>query len=492
MQKLILAVDQSTQGTKAVLFNEAGEVIEKNDKPHRQLIDENGWVEHDPEEIIQNTLAVCREVLAGIDYCELVAMGITNQRETVVAWDRETGEPLYNAIVWQCSRARELCSELSDHAEMVRKRTGLNLSPYFSAAKVSWMIKNIPAVAEAQQNGTLCCGTVDSWLIFKLTRERAFRTDVSNASRTQLMNIYSCNWDESLCNLFGIAKSALPEICMSDALFGTTDLGGILKTPIPICGVLGDSHGALLAQGCRAPGDIKATYGTGSSVMMQTGQRAYKSENGLVTSVGWGLNGKVSYVLEGNLNYAGAVVRWMREDAKIITSDADSERLAEAANPADRCYFVPAFTGLGAPYWDSEATGMFTGITRTTGQAELVKAGLESIGYQIDDLVQRMVDSSGIPVQNIRVDGGPTRNRYLMQFQSNITGAKLLVSEIEELSAMGAAMAVGMHMGIYCDEILKTMVHYSEYLPVQTTYWQQQKRIGWQCAIRLVLTHETT
>lgn len=485
----VLSVDQSTQGTKAMLFDARGKLKARADCPHRQIVDGNGWVEHDPEEILENTLQVCREVVkkGAIDKAQIAAMGISNQRETVAVWDRVTGKPLHNAIVWQCARAKELCRKLSANGDMVKRKTGLPLSPYFSAAKLAWMLQTVPAVAEARERGTLCCGTMDCWLVFRLTRERAHKTDYSNASRTQLLNIRELTWDRELCTLFGVPMESLPEICMSDALYGHTDLGGFLDVPIPICGVLGDSHAALLGQNCRTPGEVKATYGTGSSVMMQTGQRLCESDNGLVTSLAWGLNGKVVYVLEGNLNYTGAVVSWMKDQVHFIEKEAETELLANDANPEDKCYFVPAFTGLGAPYWDSAATGMFTGITRTTGRAELVRAGVESIGYQITDLLRLMEECTGIPIAQLRVDGGPTANRYLMQFQSDIAGISLRVPDLQELSGFGAAIAAGLHVGIYTAETLESGISHTCYQPQKDAIWRTGHYNGWQQAVHQVL-----
>ena len=492
-KRYILSVDQSTQGTTALLFDENGTLVARAYKSHQQLVDANGWVEHNPEEILQNTLSACREAIlsAGIEQHTVIAMGLSNQRETVMAWDKTTGTPLYNAIVWQCARASELCAGLSVFSETVKAKTGLHLSPYFSAAKLAWLLQNIPAVKNAAEQGTLCCGTMDSWLVFRLTKEHAFKTDYSNASRTQLFNIHSLEWDRELCGIFGVPDAALPQVCMSDSLFGTTNLDGFFETAIPICGVLGDSHAALLAQNCREPGDVKATYGTGSSVMMQTGMLPYNSSNGLVTSLAWGLEGTVSYVLEGNINYTGAVIRWLK-DIQLIETDAESESLAHRANPEDPCYFVPAFTGLGAPYWDNGATGMFTGITRTTGKAELVKAGLECIGYQIADLLTCMVQCIGIPLTGLRVDGGPTANKYLMQFQSDIANTSLLVSALQDLSGFGAAIAAGTHMGLYNGDTLKQSVRYTGYHPRTDDAWRQVKRSGWKDAVCRALSKDAT
>ena len=452
-------------------------------------MDEKGWVEHDPAEILENTLAVARQVVkaSGVPPEAIAAMGISNQRETVMAWDRESGEPLYNAIVWQCARARDICTELEPSAAMVKERTGLNLSPYFSAAKLSWLIRRVPRVGECARRGTLCCGTMDAWLLHRLTRERVFRTDYSNASRTQLFNIHTLQWDGALCRLYGVPVESLPEVCMSDALFGHTDLGGFLQRPIPIRGVLGDSHAALLGQDCRAPGSVKATYGTGSSVMMNTGPCPVESAGGLVTSLAWGLDGSVEYVLEGNLNYTGAVITWLRQNLGLIVRDSETEALARSANPSDHAYFVPAFTGLGAPYWDSGATGLFTGITRTTGKAELVKACLECIGYQIADLVELMGRDSGLEVKELRVDGGPTANRYLMQFQSDITGAALSVPDRQELSAMGAALAAGLSAGVYEASAVYGAVERTAYTCAMPRERRERLYAGWKRAVRKAL-----
>lgn len=486
--RYILSIDQSTQGTKAMLFDEQGRLTARVDRLHRQIVNEQGWVEHDPQEILENVLLLCPELLQKADVSreQIAAMGISNQRETVLCWDKVTGEPLYNAIVWQCARAKELCSRLTDWADTVKEKTGLNLSPYFSAPKIAWMLENIPAVAHAARENRLCCGTIDSWLVFKLTG--AFKTDYSNASRTQLLNLHTLQWDDELCRIYGIPKTALPEICMSDSVFGYTDLGGLLETAVPICGVLGDSHGALLGQACFAPGQVKATYGTGSSVMMQTGPRMVESRD-LVTSLAWGLDGKVEYVLEGNLNYTGATISWLKDDVKLIDSAAETEALAYAANPADKCFLVPAFTGLGAPYWDSEATAILTGMTRTTGRAEIVKAGVESIGCQISDLLELMEQDSGLQVAELRVDGGPTANAYLMQFQSDIANCRLLIPQLQELSGMGAAYAAGFAIGMYDRQTIYDHISRREYNSQAGDAWRQEKREGWKAAVRQVLTH---
>ncbi|MCC6094859.1 MAG: glycerol kinase GlpK, partial [Eubacterium sp.] len=417
MKKYILAVDQSTQGTKGMLFDQIGDLVARADLPHAQLVNEKGWVSHDPEEIYRNTLGVCRNVIAkaGIRPEEIAAFGISNQRETSLAWSRATGRPVCPAIVWQCARAAEICRrhEEAGEAEMIRQKTGLPLSPYFPASKLQWIMENVPEAAQLAGRGELAVGTVDSWLVWNLTGGRCHRTDYSNASRTQLFNIDTLTWDPELLKTFGIPQSAMPEVVMSDSVFGMTDLGGLLPAPVPIAGVLGDSHAALFGQNCRKKGEIKATYGTGSSVMMHTGQTRYDSADGLATSLAWGMHGKVEYVLEGNLNYTGASITWLKDQVGLIASAKETEQLSREANPEDRAYFVPAFTGLGAPYWDPDATGLLTGITRTTGRKEIVKACVESIAYQITDLIAIMRRETGDPIPVLHVDGGPTANAYL-------------------------------------------------------------------------------
>jgi glycerol kinase len=495
MKRYILAVDQSTQGTKGLIFDQKGILAARADRSHRQIINEKGWVEHDPFEIMKNTLAVCKDVIdkAGIDAGQVAAFGISNQRETSLAWDKLSGEPVGNAIVWQCARAAEISHRHEEHgqAEEIRQKTGLKLSPYFPAPKLQWIMENIPKARQLADRQELAVGTIDSWLIYNLTGKKVHKTDYSNASRTQFFNIHTLKWDEELCRSFQIPPDSLPEVAMSDSEFGQTDLDGILPHCIPICGVLGDSHGALFGHNCRQPGGIKVTYGTGSSVMMNIGDQPILSEQGLVTSLAWGMKGKVSYVLEGNLNYTGAVTSWLKDQVHLIDSAGETEVLAKAANPDDRTYFVPAFTGLGAPYWDSEATGLLTGITRTTGKNEIVKACVESIAYQITDLVKLMRAESGREIKEIHVDGGPTANQYLMQFQADMADAKVLVPEIQELSGMGAAYTAGISAGIYDEGEIFEGQQSTKYSPDMLDIHRKERCAGWKMAVRQVLMHKT-
>lgn len=493
MDKYILAVDQSTQGTKGLLFDGSGELIARCDRPHRQIVDERGWVEHDPEEIYANTLAVVRGVVekAGIAKEQILAFGISNQRETALAWDRASGKPVYNAVVWQCARGAEICRRLDtgDFAQRVKQATGLRLSPYFSAAKLAWILENVGGARQKAGEGSLCMGTVDSWLIFRLTGGRSFQTDYSNASRTQLFNIASLQWDPEMCGAFGIPERCLARVRDSDGVFGETDFEGFLPKPVPICGVLGDSNGALFGQGCLRPGMMKATYGTGSSVMMNIGSRPVFSKD-VVTSLAWGMGGRVDYVLEGNVNYTGAVISWLKNDLQLIQSSAEAQTLAEQANPDDRTYLVPAFTGLGAPYWDSGASAVLTGMTRTTRKAEIVRAAENCIAYQIADIVECMRRQSGIPVAELRADGGPARDGYLMQFQSDIIGLPVRVPGLQELSGMGAAFAAGISAGLYDRGKIFNRIRYAEYGSRMPAAERETLLSGWKQAVALALQHD--
>ncbi|MCC8065954.1 MAG: glycerol kinase GlpK, partial [Clostridiales bacterium] len=415
----IISVDQSTQGTKALLFDKDGKLLRREDLPHRQIINELGWVSHDPEEIYENTVQVVRRLLqsSGVAPERVAVLGISNQRETSLVWERSSGHPIADAIVWQCSRSEEICERVRAQKsngrieESIRRKTGLRLSPYFPASKLAWLLENTEGAKEKAARHELCMGTIDTWLIFKMTGGVSYKTDYSNASRTQLFNIFDLKWDREICELFGIAPEDLPEVCDSDSLFGETDLEGTFPCPIPIHGVLGDSHGAMFGQGCLERGMIKATYGTGSSIMMNIGETPVLSDHGVVTSLAWGMGGRVNYVLEGNINYTGAVISWLKDDVGLIRSAGETDGISSAALQDDGLYFVPAFTGLGAPYWDSAATGSLSGITRTTGKNEITRACVECIAYQISDVVEAMSADAQIPVQELRVDGGPTRNK---------------------------------------------------------------------------------
>lgn len=488
MEKYIIGIDQSTQGTKSLLFNEQGELIARADLPHEQIINEKGWVEHNPEEFYANTIQTVKDVVekAGIDKNAIAGVGISNQRETALAWGKD-GKPVYNAIVWQCARGEAICEKIADSKEMIKERTGLQLSPYFSAAKLAWILENVENAKEEAEKGDICCGTVDSFLVYRLTGGKVYKTDYSNASRTQLFNIRTLSWDEEICKVFGIPLKSLAKVTDSDGDYGETDFEGFLDHKVPIHGVMGDSHGALFGQGCLEKGMIKATYGTGSSVMMNVGEHPVFSEHGVVSSLAWGMDGKVNYVLEGNINYTGAVITWLQKDLKLIDSAKETEALARAASPEDKTYLVPAFTGLGAPYWDSKATGVLCGITRTTGQAEMVRAALDCIAYQITDIIKVMGSDAGIDIKELRVDGGPTKNRYLMQFQSDIAQIPVQVPKAEELSGIGAAYAAGIGLGLYQKEELFSKMERTMFAPTMKIKEVQKKYQGWKDAVATVL-----
>lgn len=437
-KKYVLAIDQSTQGTKGILFDAEGQLICRRDIAHEQIVNEKGWVSHDLDEIYRNTLQVVQDVVteAGIAKEEIACLGISNQRETSAAWDRKTNEP---------------------------------------------------EVARAKQENRLCLGTIDSWLVFKLTKGEAFATDVSNASRTQLFNITDLKWDEEICGWFSVDAKTLPEVRDSNAFYGKTDFEGFFAEPIPILGVIGDSQGALYGQNCREKGLVKATYGTGSSVMMHAGDKPIVLDNGMVTSIAWGMDGKVSYVLEGNINYAGATVSWLKDNLGIITSAGETEAMAFAANPTDETYLIPAFSGLGAPYWKVDAKAMLYGMSRTTGKNEIVCAALESIAYQIADIVEGMQYDKGISKSVLRVDGGATENAYLMQFQSDILQKKVEVSACQEASAYGAALLSGEKAEIYDDKVLSDLRACQVYEPKMPESKRQEKWLGWRNAMEKVL-----
>ncbi|SEV99409.1 glycerol kinase GlpK [[Clostridium] fimetarium] len=490
-KKYVLAIDQSTQGTKAILFDRTGSLVCRTDLPHKQLINEKGWVSHDLAEIYQNTIQVVKNLVkkSGIKQEEIACLGISNQRETSAAWDKRTGEPLAPAIVWQCSRAEDICERVKNIGveEQIHQKTGMYLSPYFPAAKYAWLQENVESVKKKKENGSLCFGTIDTWLLFKLTDGKIYATDYSNASRTQLFNIYTLKWDEEICDWFGIDASMLPEVKDSSYCFGETNFNGFFHNPIPICSMIGDSQGALFGQGCIKKGMVKVTYGTGSSVMMNLGETPIQSSLGLVTSLAWGIEGKVSYVLEGNINYTGAVITWLKEDMELIKSPSETQELAFQANKNDSTYLVPAFSGLGAPFWKPEAKAIIYGMSRITGKKEIVKAALESIAYQVTDVINMMKAEERIEIKELCVDGGPTRNQYLMKFQSDILGIVVNLPHCEESSALGAAYMAGLFSGIYKREVIFATMKRNRFVPSMSNNEQEKKYNGWKNAIKKVI-----
>lgn len=486
-EKYIIGIDQSTQGTKALLFNDRGIMLRREDLSHKQIINDLGWVSHNPEEIYQNTIYVVKKLVtdAGIDKNKVAGIGISNQRETSVIWDKVTGCAMNNAIVWQCARATEICEEIESQmlTERIKKHTGLPLSPYFPAAKFSWLLKHVEGAEEKAQKHELCYGTIDTWMIYQLSKEKSYKTDFSNAARTQLFNIFTLTWDEGICEIFGINKEDLPEVCGSDSCFGTTDFEGFFEHQVPIHAVMGDSNGALFGHGCHKKGEIKATYGTGSSIMMNIGEEPVLSEHGLATSLAWGVEGKVIYVLEGNINYTGAVISWLKDDVELISSPKEVELLCKKAEQNDELYFVPAFTGLGAPYWNSHVKGELSGITRTTKKAEIVRACTECIAYQISDVIDAMTLDANIKMEKLKVDGGPTKNEYLMQFQSDMLRNNVLVPNMEELSGIGAAYLAGIALGIY-DKTIFDQIKCDKYEPLMEEERWKHKKYGWKKIIQ--------
>lgn len=488
MDRYVIGIDQSTQGTKALLLDGAGKLLYRVDQAHRQIVNDDGWVSHDGEEIYRNMILAVGRLLekSGISGDDVAALGISNQRETTIAWDRSSGEPIAHAIVWQCVRAKEITAALISEGfgDLVRSRTGMPLSPYFPAGKMKWILENVPDAAEKAASGDLCMGTMDSWLIYRMTGGKCFRTDWSNASRTQLLNISTLSWDKEICDIFDIPLSCLAQVVDSDSCFGRTTLEGLFPVSVPIWGVMGDSHAALFSQGCHKKGMLKATYGTGSSIMMNIGDTPVFSTRGVVTSLAWGIGGEITYVLEGNINYTGAVITWLKDSVGLLLSSKEAGVLAEQANPHDNTYLVPAFSGLGAPYWDSGATAIFTGMSRATGRNEIVRAAEDSIAYQIADIIRVMEQDLGMSVEVLRVDGGPTKDAYLMQFQSDILGIPVEASEVEELSGVGAAWLAGSSVGIYDRKKLFSGIVRHTYRSQMEESQREKKYSGWKAAVR--------
>lgn len=488
----ILSIDQSTAGTKAILFTAEGELISRTDLPHRQITNDKGWVEHDPVEIYQNTIKACKKVVeeSKLDKALIKAVGISNQRETAVCWDKETGEPVYNAIVWQCGRAADITEEIrrAGKAEQVRRVTGLNLSPFFSAPKFSWIIRNVAKAKELLQKDRLYCGNVDAWLLYKLTDGKEFKTDYSNASRTELLNLDTLQWDPDMIELFGLRKSALPKIQSSDCVFGYTTLEGLFDTPIPIHAMMGDSHGALYANGCHNSFTAKATFGTGTSVMMNAGlERPKVTSKGVVESLAWGIDGKVTYSLEGNINYSGAIIKWLVDDIKLIANANESEDIAASTESTNGVYLVPAFSGLGAPYWNNEARAILCGMSASTKKEHIVRAALEAIAFQIKDIVEELNTSGQCPLQKLSVDGGATKNQFLMQFVADILNVELAVSKTEELSAAGVAYLASIASGCTTSEAIFARHLHTPMKPSMAKEQREQHYKGWKNAVNMLL-----
>ncbi len=454
MQKFILALDSGTTSNRAILFNHSGEIINASQKEFEQIYPRPGWVEHKPQDIWETQLEVAREVISksSISPAEISGIGITNQRETTLIWNRETGEPIYNAIVWQDRRTAGICDDLKakGYEKTFAEKTGLVIDAYFSGTKIKWILEHVPGACELANSGKLAFGTVDSWLVWNLTGGRLHITDVSNASRTLLFNIHTLSWDEELLEILGVPKAILPKVKQSSEVYGKTDKD-LLGAEIPVSGIAGDQQAALFGQMCIKEGMVKNTYGTGCFVVMNTGSKPIMSKNKLLTTIGWQINGQTTYALEGSIFVAGAVVKWLRDELEIIESSADIESLASQVNDSGGVSFVPGFVGLGAPHWDQYATGTIIGLSRGTGKAHIARAALEAIALQTMEVIETMAGDSGIDVDELRVDGGAAINNLLMQIQANSINTDVVRPKITEITALGAAYLAGLSTGFWKD-----------------------------------------
>ena len=489
MPKYMMALDSGTTSNRCILFDRAGRIVSVAQREFTQYFPQPGWVEHDANEIWATLLGVAVEAMqmAGAAAADIAAIGITNQRETTIVWDKATGEPVHHAIVWQCRRTSEYCDELRARGltARFREKTGLVLDAYFSATKLHWLLENVPGVRERAAKGELLFGTVETWLIWKLTGGRAHVTDYSNASRTMLFNINTLDWDEEILAELNIPHSMLPKPLSSSGLFGTTD-PSLLGGEIPITGAAGDQQAALFGQTCFQPGEAKNTYGTGCFLLMNTGEKPVFSQNGLVTTIAWGLGEKVTYALEGSIFVAGAAIQWLRDEMKLIANAAESEAVAQEVADTNGCYVVPAFTGLGAPYWDQYARGAIVGLTRGCNRAHIVRATLDSLTYQTYDVLNAMRADSGIALASLKVDGGASANNYLMQTQADVIGAPVLRPTCVESTAMGAAYLAGLAVGFWRDqaEIRKIWAVDRTFEPQLDAKSRDARLHGWHRAVQ--------
>lgn len=524
----ILALDQSTSATKALLFSltdphDAGDsnrapgqsrsepvqLVDTVSREHRQYYPQPGWVEHDAEEIYRNTLTALRTLIEragllsnGDQAClqsspgegrahALLCLSLTNQRETVVVFERASGAPLHKAIVWQCRRGDPICQALNQagYSDLVRKKTGLKIDTYFPASKLKWLLDHEPQIKQKLQAGEALIGTIDAYLIYRLTGGRVFACDATNASRTLLFDIHTLRWDEELCQLFEIPIRALPEVRESSAQFGETDLEGTLEAAIPICGVMGDSQAALFAERCYTPGSAKVTFGTGSSVLLNIGAAAPPSASGNVTTIGWVYRGRTTYALEGIINFTGATIAWLRDQLKLIESPQEAEALARSVPDNDGVYLVPAFVGLSAPYWRADVKAAIAGLTPSSTKGHVVRAALESIAYQVKDVLEAMVQEAGIPLQFVHADGGAVRNTFLMQFVADMIGIKVHASSLPELSALGAVFSGALGMGVYASlkELERLPLAFVEYRPTMEAGQAAHYYAGWKAAVQKIL-----
>ncbi len=492
-KKYIMAIDQGTTSSRAIIFDKDTNIVASAQREFNQIFRKPGYVEHNPNDIWASVNSVYSEALmsAGISASEIAAIGITNQRETALIWDKNTGKPICDAIVWQSRQTADICEDLKKRnlQELIQKKTGLLIDPYFSATKFKWMLDNTPGARQKADNGELMCGTVDTWVIYKLTGGKTFVTDYTNASRTMLFNIHECKWDEDLLALFGIPLSMLPKVVGSSEVVGYTDKSMFFDEEVPIAGIAGDQQAALFGQNCFEPGMAKNTYGTGCFLLMNTGDTPIESNNNLVTTIAWKINDKVTYALEGSVFVAGSAIQWLRDGLRMFDFAADSEKYAEREEDTAGVYVVPAFTGLGAPFWDDKAKGAVFGITRGTKKEHFIRATLESIAYQSRDVFEAMYQDSNIPIKRLKVDGGASANNLLMQFQSNILGVSVERPVINETTALGAAFLAGLATGFWkdTDELKNTHKIDKIFTPTFDADKRNSLYDGWKCAVNATM-----
>ncbi|MCK1998704.1 glycerol kinase GlpK [Psychrobacillus psychrodurans] len=490
MEKYILALDQGTTSSRAILFDKEGTIFHTSQQEFTQYFPKPGWVEHNADEIWSSILAVIAGVLSekNIKAEQIEGIGITNQRETTVVWDKTTGEPIYNAIVWQSRQTTGICEQLKSQGfeEKFRDKTGLLIDAYFSGTKVKWILDNVEGAREKADNGDLLFGTIDTWLIWKLSGGERHVTDYSNASRTLMYNIYDLKWDNELLEILGVPTTMLPEVCPSSEIYAHTTGESFFGHKTPIAGIAGDQQAALFGQACFESGMVKNTYGTGCFMLMNTGEKAVKSEHGLLTTIAWGIDGKVEYALEGSIFVAGSAVQWLRDGLRMFRDSAESERYADRVDSTDGVYVVPAFVGLGAPYWDSDVRGAVFGLTRGTSKEHFVRATLESLAYQTKDVLDAMEADSGISLKSLRVDGGAVKNDFLMQFQSDILDVEVDRPVINETTALGAAYLAGLAVGYWKDrsEISERWKNDKSFQPKMEEEKRNNLYGGWQKAVK--------
>jgi glycerol kinase len=489
----VLAIDQSTSATKALLFQATGRLIDSAAISHQQYYPQPGWVEHDAEEIYQNTLKALRLLIekTGDQARSALCLSLTNQRETIVVFSRASGAPLYHAIVWQCRRGDPICQSLiqAGHGDLVQQKTGLKIDTYFPASKLTWLFEHEPEIRRQVRQGEALIGTIDTYLIYRLTNGQVFATDHTNASRTLLFNIQTLDWDTELCDLFGVPPAALPEVRESSARFGETDLAGLLDSPVPICGVMGDSQAALFAQRCFAPGSAKVTLGTGSSVLLNIGDTPRASISGNVTTIGWVRAGQPTYAFEGLINFSGATIAWLRDQLQLIHDASETEALARSIPDNGGVYLVPAFVGLNAPYWRTDIQAAIVGLTPSSTKAHVVRAALEAIAYQIKDALDLMALDAGVDLTTLHADGGAVRNQFLVQFIADMTRTQVRASRVAELSALGAVFAGALGLGVYDSlaDLEQITPDFVDYQPQMDPSQVDQYHVGWRTAVQRVL-----